>query len=154
MISFPIQKPCNKRSNEGTIKDIVKLYEARKIDFNSTISTLTSEPYSFEKSPVETRRSSLKIKDKARISKELSDNIFSLDQTNYEIHANGPLLQNFYLFKPKSGNSDCRVTKPNQKQRIDTQRKPSCNEHVLQNYLEYIWQVGDEFSDLHSFPLF
>ncbi|KAH8582957.1 uncharacterized protein ELE39_002302 [Cryptosporidium sp. chipmunk genotype I] len=161
MLNIQFEGSANYPSTSHPVKEMVKLFDIKSNDFNNTISTVNSDSYYFEKNfKTSNKQNSKNPNNKNKVKKAVDPPQSSLliDQDYYEIFDPVyPSMSNIFKQKIKKKNcpkENSKANDINNKTLSNFKQNQYYNNHVIKNYLNYLWQVGDEFSEIHCFPFF
>ncbi|KAH7648084.1 hypothetical protein FG379_000008 [Cryptosporidium bovis] len=118
------------------------------IELNSTISTINGDNENIFK------QGDFHSSSKKKIKELLDDDTVSLlrgENDNF-VHKNKKTSE-YGTEKQLDSKKFNRNKKEDNNINTKNIKKSNCNNYFADNYLKYIWEVGDEFSDLHCFYL-
>ncbi|KAJ1610030.1 hypothetical protein OJ252_2032 [Cryptosporidium canis] len=153
MFNFHFGHPNNHLSSDFSVSDFIKPADTKPSCFNNTISTVNSDSAfleSFEKP--ETRKQGKKSHhSQGAIQRRGQSFGYIIDQDYYEIvyPILGPLHE-----QPRARSSTDPSSGESSRASKDSASPPTVSSYFVRNYMNYIWQVGDEFSEVHSLPLY
>ncbi|KAJ1608684.1 hypothetical protein OJ253_1837 [Cryptosporidium canis] len=153
MFNFHFGHLSNHLSSDFSVSDFNKPADTKPSCFNNTISTLNSDSAfleSFEKPEIRKQDKKSHHSHGATHNRTQSFG-YIIDQDYYEIvyPILGPLHE-----QPRAKSSIVPSSKESSRASKDNAPLPTVSNYFVRNYMNYIWQVGDEFSEVHSLPLY
>ncbi|EAK87585.1 hypothetical protein [Cryptosporidium parvum Iowa II] len=161
MFNMQFEGTLNYPKPNHSVKEMVKLFDIKSNDFNNTISTINSDSNHFEQELKTTKKKSNYQNNTKKIKKvldPLQSSLYVIDQEHFEIFDPVyPSMTEIFqqrIKKKKYPKTSSKTNNINNKTLSNFSQNKYNNNHIINNYFNYLWQVGDEFSEIHCFPLF
>ncbi|KAK9172701.1 hypothetical protein CmeUKMEL1_15655 [Cryptosporidium meleagridis] len=160
MFNMQFESAHNYSKPNHSVKEIVKLFDIKSNDFNNTISTINSDSNYFEQEFKTSNKQNSNYQNNTKKIKKILDplqsSLYVIGQEHFEIFDPVyPSMTEIFQQKIKKKIYPKISSKTNNNKTLPniSQNKYN-NNHIINNYFNYLWQVGDEFSEIHCFPLF
>ncbi|OII75482.1 uncharacterized protein cubi_02003 [Cryptosporidium ubiquitum] len=157
MVNIQFETPVNYSNTNYSVKDMIKLFEIKSCDFNNTISTVNSDSLCYEKNfkKLEKQKSNQQSigTNLKNVPNTTESTVFFIDQDYYEIF--NPVYPPINdIFGQKNKKNTKKSFKNNIKSNtLNNFNQNKYNNYMINNYFNCLWQIGDEFSEIHCFPL-
>lgn len=151
MLNIQLETPVN-----YSVKEMIKLFDNKSNDFNKTISTVNSDSLFHEKDfkkPEKQKSNQKNISNKAQKAPDSTEStVFIIDQEYYEIfNPVYPSITDTFRQKIKKNKNSSQYYR---NIKANTNFNQNKYKYIINNYSNYLLQVGDEFSEIHCLPLF